>query len=438
MSTQDPREEKDEQLVELDTSRNHFERNGGQLGETLEPAKPEPTRSKTAGLSTKAALKFVILFGVVSLFADMTYEGARSINGSFLAVLGANATIVGIVVGFGELVGYGLRMVSGTLGDRTGLYWPITFVGYAINLLAVPLLALAGNWPVAALLMIAERAGRAIRVPTRDAMLAHASSRIGQGWGFGIHEALDQVGATIGPLLIAAVVLLSSGDYRPGYAVLLLPALLALVTLGFNRFFYPRPQDFETLAAKSQDRQLSRPFWLYLLAAALIAAGYVDYPLFAFHFEKTGTVSPVLIPVFFAVAMAVDALTALISGRLYDRLGFGVLVGAACITVFASPLVFLGDSTLALLGVAIWGVGMGIQDSTLRAALASLIAPERRASAYGVFDTAYGVFWFLGSALMGFLYDTWLPGLVIFSVTIQLAAVPVLLLVARSFQRRRA
>ena len=121
---------------------------------------------------------------MVSLLADITYEGARSITGPYLAILGANAAVVGFVAGFGELVGYGLRLVSGYLADRTGKYWTITIVGYAINLLAVPLLALADQWWLAALLIIIERMGKGMRVPSRDAMLSHAGHRMGMGWAF--------------------------------------------------------------------------------------------------------------------------------------------------------------------------------------------------------------------------------------------------------------
>jgi predicted MFS family arabinose efflux permease len=193
-------------------------------------------------IAKSSALRFVILIGVVSLFADMTYEGARSITGPYLALLGASGTIVGVVAGFGELIGYGLRLVSGYVSDRTGRYWSITFFGYLMNMLAVPLLALAGSWQLAAILIIAERAGKAIRNPPRDAMLSHATKEMGRGWGFGLHEALDQIGAVLGPLIVTAV-LYFKGSYRTGFAVLLIPALLALSVLLVTRLFYPRPRD---------------------------------------------------------------------------------------------------------------------------------------------------------------------------------------------------
>ena len=386
--------------------------------------------ASNSDLSKQSALKFVVLIGVVSLFADMTYEGARSITGPYLAVLGASGTIVGIVAGFGELVGYGLRLVSGYISDRTGRYWPITLVGYVINMLAVPLLALAGSWPLAALLMIAERAGKAIRNPPRDAMLSHATKEMGRGWGFGIHEALDQIGAVLGPLIVTAV-LYFKGSYQTGFAVLLVPALLALSVLLAARLLYPRPRDLETILPELETKGFSRKFWLYLVAASLVGAGYVDFPLIAYHFEKASVVSENWIPVFYAVAMGVDALAALLFGYLFDRIGFSILIIVAFVSAFFAPLVLLGGFYLALVGMGLWGVGMGAQESIMRAAIAEMVPANRRASAYGIFNAGFGLFWFLGSAVMGLLYDLSLPVLICFSVVTQLAAVPLFFLVRK-------
>ena len=386
--------------------------------------------ASNSDLSKQSALKFVVIIGVVSLFADMTYEGARSITGPYLAVLGASGTIVGVVAGFGELVGYGLRLVSGYISDRTGRYWPITLVGYVINMLAVPLLALAGSWPLAALLMIAERAGKAIRNPPRDAMLSHATQEMGRGWGFGIHEALDQIGAVLGPLIVTAV-LYFKGSYQTGFAVLLVPALMALSVLLAARLLYPRPRDLETILPELETKGFSRKFWLYLVAASLVGAGYVDFPLIAYHFEKASVVSENWIPVFYAVAMGVDALAALLFGYLFDRIGFSILIIVAFVSAFFAPLVLLGGFYLALVGMGLWGVGMGAQESIMRAAIAEMVPANRRASAYGIFNAGFGLFWFLGSAVMGLLYDLSLPVLICFSVVTQLAAVPLFFLVRK-------
>lgn len=376
------------------------------------------------GITAKNALRFVVLVGIVSLFADMTYEGARSINGPYLAILGASGAVVGIVSGLGELIGFSIRLVSGYFSDKTKGYWAITFLGYGINLLAVPLLALTGNWQFAALLMVIERIGKGIRVPPRDAMLSYATQHTGRGWGFGLHEALDQLGAITGPLIVAAVLYFRDG-YKTGYALLLIPALLALSVLTAARFMYPRPQDLEFSQTKIQVQGFTKNFWLYVLAAAFIAAGFADFPLIAYHFQKASIANETLIPILYAVAMGVDALAALAFGRLFDRLGLSTMILVALLSALFAPLVFFGGFWLALLGMAFWGIGMGAQESIMRAALAGMIAPGQRGLAYGLFNTVYGFSWFLGSVLIGVLYDISIPWLVAFSVVAQLASIPI-------------
>ena len=260
------------------------------------------TTSLKKDISKKTALHFVVLIGIVSLFADMTYEGARSITGPYLATLGANAAIVGFVAGLGELLGYALRLASGYLADRSKKYWAITIAGYVCNLLAVPCLALAGHWWVAAIFIILERSGKAIRVPSRDAMLSHAGEKMGMGWVFGLHEALDQIGAMLGPLIVAAV-LYFKGSYQFSFAILLIPALLALTVLGCSRWLYPHPEALEVRCDNLATQGMTSTFWLYVAGAALIAAGYADFPLIAYHFQKTGVLSPIFIPIVYAIAM---------------------------------------------------------------------------------------------------------------------------------------
>ena len=387
---------------------------------------------KPPSLRKSAALAFIVMMGGVSLLADLTYEGARSITGPFLALLGASGAVVGLVAGSGELVGYGLRLLSGYVTDRTRRYWTITLLGYAVNLLAVPLLALAGSWEVAAVLIIAERVGKAIRVPARDAMLSHATSQVGHGWGFGLHEALDQIGAVLGPLLMAAVLAFRE-SYQMGFAVLIVPALLALTLLLVARARFPTPREFEleTSPRLEGGRRFPRAFWLYLVAVAFVALGYADFPLIAYHFKQTAVVPDTWIPIFYAVAMGVDALAALIFGRLFDRFGLPVLAGAVLLAAPFAALAFLGSFEVALIGMALWGVGMGAQESIMRAVIPTMVPADRRGMAYGLFNAGFGLFWFVGSVAMGVLYDVSLTALIVLSVGAQLAAVPVLLSLRR-------
>lgn len=385
----------------------------------------DPTAAKPGAFTKRTAVRFVVLLGVVSLFADVTYEGARSITGPFLALLGASGTAVGLIAGLGELIGYTLRLVSGYLADKTGRYWTLTFFGYALNLLSVPLLALAGRWELAACLMIAERVGKAIRTPARDAMLSQATHEVGHGWGFGLHEALDQIGAVSGPLIVAAIVA-GGGGYRSGFAVLLVSAIVALGLLGTACWLYPNPHDLAPVSKLGGDRRFPRVFWLYLGATALVAAGYADFPLIAYHFGRNRVVPESGIPILYAVAMGVDAIAALLFGRLFDRFGLPVLIASSVISSLFAPLVFLGGFSGAVLGMAVWGVGMGAQESVLRAAVATMIPSDRRGTAFGLFNAGYGLAWFAGSVVLGLLYDRSIAGVVLFSVLAQLASIPVL------------
>jgi MFS family permease len=381
-------------------------------------ARKRPARS--------AALRFIVLIGIVSLFGDTTYEGARSIVGPYLATLGASATVVSVVAGFGELIGYAIRLVSGFIGDRTQRYWTITLIGYVLNLFAVPLLALTGNWQSAAILIIAERMGRALRTPTRDAMLSHAASSTGVGWAFGLHEALDTTGAIIGPLAISAALYFEQ-SYRFGFAMLLIPALLSIAVLLAARHEFPAPRDLGAAEKITAPRALPRRFWIYSIAAAFIGAGYADFSLLAYHFGKAEVVAGPWIPLLYALAMLAAAVTALGLGALYDRVGIRVMVPATIVSALSAPLAFLGGPVIAA-GVICWGIGMGAQESVMRAAIAPLARPDQRGTAFGLFHTVFGVAWFLGSVLLGVMYDHSVTGVAILSLVLQLLALPVLLI----------
>lgn len=390
-------------------------------------ASQNPGASKSQiGTKRKRALKFVLVIGVVSFFADFTYEGSRSITGPFLLVLGASGAVVSMAAGLGELLGYGLRFFSGRLSERTGQFWPITIVGYLVQMAAVPLLALAGSWQTAVGLILLERIGKAIRNPPRDVMLSHAAKEMGLGWGFGVHEALDQFGALFGPLLVA-LILVRRGDYRLAFGTLLVPAVITIILLLVARFVYPRPEDLETKIQHLQTQGFSRLFWLYLAAAALVAAGFADFQLIAYHFVKAGVMTRTWIPVFYSVAMAVSGTGSLVFGKLFDRFGIAVLIPLTLISTLFAPLVFLGGFWLAIIGAALWGLGMGVHESIIPAAVATMVPANRRASGYGLFTGTYGIFWFVGSAIIGVLYDHSIPAVIAFCIIVELAAIPLFL-----------
>ena len=377
----------------------------------------------------REATRLIVLLGLVSLFADVTYEAARSVNGPYLALLGASGAVVGFTAGLGELFGYGLRVISGIISDKTRRYWAITIAGYAVNLLAVPLLALAGSWELAAALMVTERIGKAIRTPARDVMLSHATSAVGRGWGFALHEAMDQIGGMTGPVIVM-LVLAFKGSYSYAYAVLAIPAILAIITLLAARAAYPHPGTLED--ARPHDANHAPPvFWLYMGAVGLIAAGFADYPLMAYHIKIHGLFEDIWIPLLYAFAMGVDGVAALYFGRWYDRKGMTSLMAAIIISSPFALFAFSTDAWMVVAGVALWGVGLGAQESIIRAVVADIIHPKRRGAGFGWFNAGYGAAWFVGSVVMGVLYDISLPALVMFSVVVQLASLPLLAKVGR-------
>ncbi len=374
----------------------------------------------------KKNFHFVILLGLVSLFADVTYEGARSIAGPYLALLGANAAIVGIVAGAGELIGYSVRYGAGYLADKTRRYWLYAFLGYFITACSVPLMAVAGHWLVASLFLFTERLGKAIRTPSRDVMLSYAGQQIGRGKAFGIHKALDQTGAMLGPLVITAVLYFTS-SYRLGFVALLIPGLFSMAILLKARSIYPRPQEFEKdtpAPTPATDRHMTRRYWVYVVALCFVALGYADFPLIAYHFHVKKVMSDIWIPVFYAIAMGINGMASLVLGSLYDRLGVKVLITVAASSAFVAPLAFSFNFDWALAGMILWGIGMGAQDSIMKAYVAEIVPQEKRGTAYGMLNMCFGISWFIGSALLGILYDYSLPWMIVFSVLAQLVSLP--------------
>ena len=357
-----------------------------------------------------SAIKFIVLMGFVSLFADMTYEGGRSITSPYLAILGASATAVGFIFGFGELLGYALRYISGYIADKTKRFWTLTIIGYAVNLFAVPLLALAKFWEVAMLLVFAERIGKAIRTPARDAMISYASKKVGRGYSFGLHEALDQIGAVSGPLIVSAVLYFSG--YREAFAILVFPAIASLIILLFARKNFPEPHLMEVSAEKRRYVKgnnnggiTSKIMKYYMVFVFFSVAGFTSFPIIAYHLKANSIVSDEIIPIMFAGAMLVDAFVAVIFGKVYDKIGFKTLIFVPILTILL-PIFSLNYSiTLILLGIVLLGIILGLQETILRAAVADLSPTEYRGRAYGTFNAVYGVAWFIGNSAIGFLYD---------------------------------
>ncbi|MEK9663606.1 MAG: MFS transporter [Candidatus Nanopelagicales bacterium] len=367
-------------------------------------------RSRAAPPRSLSALRFVVGFGAVSALADIVYEGARSMYGPYLDSLGATAFIVSVIAGGGEALALVARLVFGRLADARTRRWFLAIAGYTLTVIAVPLLGLTSTLWIACVLILLERLGKAVRSPSKDAMLAQAGTVTGRGWAFAIHEAMDQTGAFIGPLLVALAFALS-GSFGPGFLVLALPGAAAITVLVALRrrvpdtaIYEPAPTPPRPADGAAQPR-LPRPFWLYAAFTALTMSGFTTFGLLSFHLVEVSAISIALVPVFYAVAMAVDAVAALVSGRWYDRVGLGGLIA---VPIFAAIIPWLGFSATlvgVVIGMALWGAALGIQESTMRAAVADFVPDSRRGSAYGIFTAIYGLAWLGGSVAIGALYE---------------------------------
>lgn len=386
------------------------------------------------------SLNFILLLGTVSLFSDITYEGARSITGPYLFILGASGAIVGFISGIGEFSGYALRLLSGYLADRTKSYWTLTFIGYAINLLAVPLLAFAGNWIEAAVLLIIERIGKAIRTPSRDAMLSYATKQTGRGWGFAIHEAMDQIGAIAGPAIIYTALFFKAG-YRFSLGILFIPALLALLSLTVARISFPTPQSLEVITEPLPSYPVpgfSRIFWIYMIFTLLTVSGFVPFQIIAYHLKSKAITTDSSIAALYAFAMGVDALFALVIGKAYDRFGIKSLIVIPPMMILIPLLSFSPSLTNMTFGLAIWGATMAIQETIMRASLADITRIEKRGFGYGIFNSAYGFSLLISGTITGYLYDINLHYIVIFTLIMQMLSLLPLFYIFRQINNARS
>ena len=388
----------------------------------------------------KTAFKLILLFGLVSLFGDMVYEAGRSVNGPYLKTLGANAAIVGLVAGLAEFLGYAVRLFSGYFADKTKAYWLFTFLGYGL-LVSVPLLSLTGIWQIAVIFIIVERLGKAIRSPAKDTILSQATKQVGTGFGFAIAEVLDQIGAITGPLIFTVLfVFLGKGsrglaDYQHGYALLWIPLALVLLCIFFAYRAVPNPQVLESSVIKNPESdKLSKVFWIYTVFTFITTLGFANFALIGYHFKAKHLLTDAQIPLFYAIAMGVDALAAIVIGKTYDifkakrsneKAGLITLIAIPVFSLFIPAFVFSSKFSLCLAGAIIWGIVMGAHETVMKSAIADLTPLKKRGTGYGIFNAAYGLAIFIGSAITGLLYDFSIPAVIIISIVVELVAIPV-------------
>jgi len=373
-------------------------------------------------------VSLIFFLGIVSLFADITYEGARSIIGQYLFVLGSSSLFVGFIAGFGEFIGYFLRILFGYLADKTKNYWSFMIIGYSLNAFSVPLLAFTNNYLIAGILVLLERLGKAIRTPSRDTIISFIGAKYGSGISFGIHEFLDQIGALSGPLLVFLILSLSKNNYKLSFLILIIPAILCLIFLFWAKMKFSNISEIEIRGKHYESFKSSKKFWIYTIAIGFVSFGFIDFALISYHYKKINLFEPNIIAILYSIAMITDAISSIILGKLFDKFGIKVLLISILLTSFSSPLLFLfNEKMIIFLAIILWGIGIGSQESIMRAYISNIIKKEERATAFGIFNSIYGFSWFIGSLMIGYLYSLSLTYMVILSFSFQIFGLLILL-----------
>jgi MFS family permease len=373
-------------------------------------------------------VSLIFFLGIVSLFADITYEGARSIIGQYLFVLGSSSLFVGFIAGFGEFIGYFLRILFGYLADKTKNYWSFMIIGYSLNAFSVPLLAFTNNYLIAGILVLLERLGKAIRTPSRDTIISFIGAKYGSGISFGIHEFLDQIGALSGPLLVFLILSLSKNNYKLSFLILIIPAILCLIFLFWTKMKFSNISEIEIRGKRYESFKSSKKFWIYTIAIGFVSFGFIDFALISYHYKKINLFEPNIIAILYSIAMITDAISSIILGKLFDKFGIKVILFSILLTSFSSPLLFLfNEKMIIFLAIILWGIGIGSQESIMRAYISNIIKKEERATAFGIFNSIYGFSWFIGSLMIGYLYSLSLAYMVILSFSFQIFGLLILL-----------
>ncbi len=363
-------------------------------------------------------MKIILLLGIVSLLGDITYEGARGVLGPYFAGFGITATVLGIIVGIGEFLGYTLRMVFGYIADKTKGYWLLTFIGYSL-IFAIPLLGLSKWWYLSAFLVISERIGKAIRTPARDSIISHISQKIGRGTAFGIHEFFDQIGAIIGPLILSFA-FYYSGNYNTGFLFFFIPTTILLAILYYVSKKVPQPQKEEKKTRLNTKKKIPKIFWYYSVFSFFSVIGFVNFAIISYHFKVQNLFSDTMIPILYSIAMGIDAVAALIIGKVYDKTSVKSLIIIPLLTMLLPFTAFSSDKIAIYISILLIGTILGVHETIMKASVADITPIGKRGFLYGFYNTVYGLAWFLGSAIVGFLYSRSLEMIGVFVLVTQI------------------
>ena len=380
----------------------------------------------------------VMLLGVVSMLGDIVYESGRGIAPDYLYYLGASALLVGLTSGVGELVGYGMRLISGPLADRSHAYWLFIFLGYGL-ILSIPMMGLTNSLWLVMAFVVTERLGKALRSPSRDAVVSVVSRGIGSGKAFGLHEFIDQIGAIAGPAFLGFLMLLSGNNFSFSLQSLLPFYVLMMVVLYLTYRRVGGTVEQMRKQGGSEEGSLSKSFWMYAGAVLLNTAGLLPIALILYNGSKILHASGQLwlIPFLYVIVQLVDAPMALVSGYLYDKVGtrfLSIPFGLSVLPMVFSSLVGLPGILLACVS---YGLVLGMQESIYRAAVADMVPLGRRGSAYGFFNVMLGVGTFISGAFFGVMLDSSAPLMLMFVFVVVAQVVAIILLLMARHEKRQ-
>ncbi|MEM1983757.1 MAG: MFS transporter [Candidatus Korarchaeum sp.] len=374
--------------------------------------------------------RVIILFGLVSFLGDIIYEGARGVIPSYLAYLGASAFLVGLVSGISEFIALTLRLIAGILTDVTRSYWKFYVLGYAL-IISIPLIGLSNMLPIVITLIVLERVAKAIRTPARDSLISFISRGVGAGKAFGIHEALDQFGAILGPLSMGVILLITTNDYSMAFLVTFIPylALLASVTYAYRS--YPPVTPVREADSRAGIMVYDRRFWLYNVSVLLNTVALIHVSLIILASSRT--FDPAVAAFLYTLIQGVDMFSALLAGAMFDRFGRIFLCLPFTLSILPSILALLGGGANLILASVFYGIVLGMQESIYRAAISTMVTEKQRGSAYGIFNTFYGVGSLVSATVFGYFIEMGFVRLgILFTLIGQIAALITLILSVRS------
>ncbi|MFN4219890.1 MAG: MFS transporter [bacterium] len=366
----------------------------------------------------------------VALFSDIVYEGSRSIASPFMYSKEASIIFVSFIAGLGEFINYFFRILFGYLADKTKKYWSFLITGYILTAFSVPLLAFANNYTTVGLLLLTERLGKAIRSPSKDTIISYIGHKYGQGFTFGIHELIDQAGAIIAPLIIGMILIFSNNNYKTAFLFLTIPGIISLILLFFAKLKFSKIIDNEIIENKKKENNKktnflkNKNFWIYILGMSLFGFGFTNFFLISYHYKSLNIFEPSGIAFLYSIAMLFDGLFAIIIGKLFDNFGIKILILCIFLSLLSTPLLFLSAwNWVIVVAIGLWGIGVAMQESVMKSYISNITSVDERATAFGIFNSIYGISNLVGAAILGYFYKFSVINMILFSVFLQLLGI---------------